>query len=135
MPPASCGYSAPTASQRQRPAALAMHLGRAAGDFRVRERQLAVADLLIILVAFAGHQHHVARLGLGNCQFDRRGAIRLDHVVAAHAAEDLVDDVERRLMARIVGSDHNFICKPLGYGSHKRTFARITITTTSKNDH
>ena len=66
------------------------------GDLTVVERQHLVADELIRLVALAGDDHHVARLGERDPQPDRRGAVGFDldavTVAVADPRQDLVDD-------------------------------------------
>jgi hypothetical protein len=69
----------------------------------IAERMFHTLYFLVILVAFACYQHGIVLLCASDGTLNRRGTLHHDLVVvAAHAADDFSNDVERILAARIV---------------------------------
>ena len=87
------------------PAIGIMRAQRLARDDAVVERELHAADLLALLVPLPRDHDDVARLGEPDRAPDRRAPVGLDLDVRAGALEDLLDDRQRILAARVVGGD------------------------------
>jgi hypothetical protein len=85
----------------------AIGITRAAPRGRRRGRRTAASRrrLLALLVALAGDHDDVARLGERDRARDRRAAVGVDLDARAGALEDVLDDRQRLLAARVVGRD------------------------------
>ena len=102
---------------------------------RIGERVLDACDLLVVLVALAGDQHHVARVGLADRVGDGLATI-LDHrgvVVADEAGEDLRQDEARCLVARVVAGDDDLVGQPLRDSAHQRALGRIAVAAAAEH--
>ena len=95
---------------------LASHRTQGALQFSdVTEVQSLISHLLVTLMTFAGDQHAVTRGGGGHRQRDgtapRSGS---PLVFAADARQDVVDDLQRRFVPRVVTGDNDAIRQLVG---------------------
>src|SRR3954469_7073892 len=108
---------------------------RLAGDGDVVERDLAPGlELLPLLVALAGDDHDVARLGDRHRTLDRGPAVDLDVDAGAAALEDRRDDRVRVLAARVVGGDDHDVGVVAGHRAHERALRTVAVGAGAEGD-
>ena len=93
----------------------------------VGEVQLPAADLLVGLMPFPRDENDVSRVGAGQRDLDRTGAVRFARVRRGDAALDVGDDRARILAARIIGGNEDAIGEPRRNRAHERPLGRIAI--------
>ena len=86
-------------------------VGQGTRQQQVGERLLHAHHVLVVLVALAGNQHHVARIGTGHGQRDGAGAVGLDQggVRRGQPGHHLAQDGLRVFAARVVAGQHHGI--------------------------
>jgi len=92
-------------------------------------------------VPLAGHQHQIAGPrelhGLRDSlppihdRHDPLPGVALG--VRRDAAQDVVDDAARLLVARVVGGDDDDVAQPAGHRAHQRPFGAITIPSAAEH--
>src|SRR5690606_34450825 len=99
------------------------------GFFQIGEGVAHAVNLLVILVALAGQQHHVAPLGASNQAGDGIATAmdELDGLGPGEAGTDVLDDARRVLGARIVVGDQHHVGQALGHLGHQRALAAVAI--------
>src|SRR3954452_5068493 len=108
---------------------------RLAGDGDVVERDLAPPlELLPLLVALAGDDHDVARLGDRDRSLDRGAAVDLDVDAAPAALQDLGDDRLRVLVARVVRRDDHDVGLVAGDRAHERPLRAVAVPAGAEHD-
>src|SRR3954451_16202001 len=108
---------------------------RLAGDGDVVERDLASRlELLPLLVALAGDDHDVARLGDRDRSLDRGAAVDLDVDAAPAALQDLGDDGLRVLIARVVGRDDHDVGLVARDRAHERPLRAVAVAAGAEHD-
>ena len=91
-------------------------------------------NLLIVLMALAGHQHHVLGLGLQHRLQNRRTAVRQNQArgLGGQTGLDVGQDLLGRLVARVVAGDDHAIGQARGDGAHLRTLGTVAIAAAAK---
>ena len=93
------------------------------------------SDDLIGFVAFAGDQNAVARLCLGECEFDGPVSVGFDmkiRVAMRKTGDDFFDDAPRFFGARVVAGDDGEVGARRCFAK-QRSFVTITITAGSED--
>ena len=93
----------------------------------VGERDALAGDFLVVLVAFAGQQHHVFGRAPGasvSAIARARSASTCAALVVRQAQQDLADDVLGLLAARVVAGDDDPVGVFLRHGGHQRPLGR-----------
>ena len=103
------------------------------GLLAIVEVMLGRAEDLVVLVALAGDDHHVARRGLGQRGADRGAAIDVDHERRRHRRQDLIEDRPGILGARVVAGDHREIGAGRDHRAHERALAGIAIAAAAEH--
>src|SRR5688500_8773423 len=90
-------------------------------------------DFLVVLVAFAGHENHVARVR--TCDRGTYGlrAIGRDGARRREAFEYVGDDPVRVFGARVIAGDDHLVREPARDASHERTFAPVAIAAAAED--
>ncbi|UWN48962.1 hypothetical protein ASALC70_01153 [Alcanivorax sp. ALC70] len=93
------------------------------------------AHFLVILVALAGHQHHVARPGAGHRPLHRRPAVQLHghRGRVGGAVQHGVDDRLRILAPGVVAGQDQPVGAGFRGGRHQRAFAAVPVA--AATDH
>ena len=102
---------------------------RCGGMFGIGERELLSRDVLIVLVALAGQQHHIGRRRRADRMGDRFGAVleHVDFVVTDCAGKHLRDDEVGWLVARVVAGDDDAVGKPRRQRAHHRPLGSVAV--------
>ena len=87
---------------------------------------------LPLLVPFSRYQHDVSFARGLDCPRDRRSPIRLD-LQAARTSKHLLDDGERVLASRVVGSDDRDVCELCGDSPHHRPLVAVAVAAAAEH--
>ena len=92
-----------------------------------------IGKFLVGLVAFAGDENDVARLGEGDGAGDRLRAVgNRFEIVGAKSLLYVRDDGERIFLARIIGGDDAVVGVLIDDASHQRTLLFVAIAAAPK---
>ena len=125
--PSSSPERAPELVDRERDHAPAARRSASRATTRSSNGQLLAGDLLALLVALAGDHDNVPGLGQPDRARDRRAPVGIDLDVHPGALEDVLDDRERLLAARVVGRDIDDVGEIGGDLAHQRPLAAVAV--------
>lgn len=101
----------------------------------IREGPAHARGLLVVLVALAGDEHHVAPIGFGDGTRDGGIALGLGlHRGAGdRAQQDLVQDGARRLVARVVAGHDHRVGALLRDAAHERPLGAVAVAAAAEH--
>src|SRR6185312_7142984 len=108
------------------------------GFLDIIEMPLFGSDNLVILMAFAGQEDHIARLGVAQDSLDGRATVEFDNRLRTaflrQPGDDFVQDRPRVLGSRIVAGDVDGVREFFGGACHSRPLGAVAVAPTPEQN-